>query len=179
MKQIKIFIISILICLFVGWVGSLFTLPSITTWYAGLVKPTFSPPNSVFGPVWTVLYILLGIALFLVWRRDWQVSNHILEYRHKPWNKFSQRLWTGEWQRRNIIIVFSIQLLLNLLWSYIFFNLKMPGWAFFELVALWCSIVCVMVNFYRVSKVAAWILLPYLIWVSFAGVLNFAILMMN
>ena len=178
-KKIIRFVVSVLLCEAAGGIGALFTTSQIPTWYAGLIKPSFNPPSAVFGPVWTGLFALMGIALFLVWQKDWQVVNPMLAKGRKAWNSWSERFWTGDLQKANILAVFGVQLGLNVLWSVIFFGLHQPGWAFFELVALWCSIVYVMVNFYRVSKPAMWLLLPYLIWVSFAGVLNYFIWVLN
>ncbi len=179
MKQISKFTISLLVCLGAGAVGSLFTTANIPIWYASLNKPTFSPPNAVFAPVWTTIYILLATALFLVWRNNWQIRNPIWKKAQKPWNGWSQQFWAGSWQKQNIIALFAVQLILNILWSYFFFGLHDPGLAFFELIALWCSIVYLIINFFRVSKPAAWLLAPYLLWVTFAGCLNFSIWMLN
>jgi translocator protein len=151
----KLFI-SILGPLLVGVIGSLFTFQSIPVWYAGLAKPKFSPPNWVFGPVWTVLYILMGCAAFLVWRRG-------LELR----------------EVRLALSLFIGQLVLNALWSIIFFGFHNPGLAFIEIIFLLIAIVATIVSFAHVSKTAAWLLVPYIVWVSFASYLNFAIWMLN
>jgi len=182
MKTNNIFklIASILVCESAGAIGALFTTPSVATWYAGIARPPLSPPNWVFGPVWTLLFALLGVALFLVWKSGWRVKNPVLAGKgRRAWNPVSERLWSGDWQKANIIALFSVQYVLNVLWSFLFFGLHLPGLAFFELLALLCSIVYVMVNFYRVSKAAAWLLLPYLLWVTFAGLLNFMIWTLN
>lgn len=139
-----------------GLVGSVFTLSAIPNWYAGLKKPALNPPAWVFGPVWTTLYFLMGVAAFLVWR-------------------------TG-WERKEVKValgVFGIQLFLNTLWSFVFFGLKSPGWAFLNIAALWLVIVWTMIAFYRISKPAPYLLVPYLLWVSFAGFLNYAVWMLN
>ncbi len=172
-------LLSLLVCLSAGVAGSVFTVSAIAGWYAGLVKPSLSPPNWVFGPVWTTLYILMGVSLYLVWKRDWKIENEILSPKKKAWNRWSERFWVGDLQKQNVIAIFTVQLLLNAIWSFVFFGLHQPGWAFFVLVALWCSIVYVIVNFYRISKTSAWLLLPYLAWVSFAGYLNLAIWLLN
>lgn len=146
---IKIFL-SILICEAAGMVGSIFTVSSVKTWYVtDLVKPNFNPPSWVFGPVWTTLFLLMGIALYLVWQKK----------------KISKWFW--------------IQLLLNILWSVLFFGLKRPDWAFLEIIILWVAILKTILEFGRVDKRAAKLLLPYLLWVSFASILNLAIVRLN
>jgi tryptophan-rich sensory protein len=171
--------IALLVPLLAGWIGSIFTLPAIGSWYAALTKSALNPPSWIFGPVWTILFLFIGISLFIVWKKNWQVENALLENRDKAWNPWTKRFWSGDWQKANIIALFCIQLVLNILWSYVFFCLRQPGLAFFELLALWFSILYLIVNFYRVSKTAAWILLPYILWVTFAGYLNWAIWMGN
>jgi len=175
--NIKIFklIIAITLSELAGVLGVLFTAPAVSTWYATLPKPPLTPPSWVFGPVWTSLYFLIGIALFLVWKNQWRIVNPVLQGERKPWNKWSERLWTGDWKTVNIIGIFFLQYALNILWSYVFFGLRAPGAAFFVLVALWFAIVHLIANFYRVSKSAAWLLVPYIVWVTFAGYLNFGI----
>lgn len=146
----------VILCESIGVIGSVFTASSIPTWYATLVKPELAPPNWIFGPVWTTLYALMGIAAFLVWRNGW-------------WN-------------RNVKIalgVFVAQLLLNLLWSIIFFGLQAPLAAFIEIIILWCAIAATILAFARISKSAAWLLVPYLVWVSFAGYLNYMLWALN
>ncbi|MDE1975467.1 MAG: tryptophan-rich sensory protein [Patescibacteria group bacterium] len=170
---------SMIVVLAAGRVGSLFTAPAIAPWYAALAKPVLTPPSWVFGPVWTVLFLLMGAALFMVWKAGWTVRNPILAGKDGGWNPWTRRLWSGDWRKANIIAVFAIQLALNILWSYLFFGLHMPGAAFFEIFALWWAILYTMVNFYRVSKTAAWLLLPYIIWVMFAAYLNWGIWVMN
>ncbi len=139
-----------------GAVGSLFTAPAIPTWYAGLIKPAYNPPDWVFGPAWTLLYLLMGIALFLVVR-----------------DGMSQR------RMKAAVVAFAAQLFLNGLWSYVFFGLKSPGWALVEIAALWVSIVISLVLFFRVSRAAGLLLVPYLGWVTFAALLNGAIWRLN
>lgn len=176
-------IVSIVICEFAGIIGSFFmdstsspqAISAIPNWYAGLAKPALNPPNWVFGPVWTLLYLLMGVSLYLVWKNDWKIENHILEGKRKTWNYLSERFWTGTLQKVNVIAIFSIQLVLNILWSFIFFGLKNPGLAFFEILALWFAILYTIINFYRISKASVYLLLPYIIWVSFAGYLNYSI----
>lgn len=150
------FMISILICLAVGFIGSFFTSYSVSTWYATLNKPSFTPPNSVFMPVWTSLYLLLGISLFLVWR---QGTDHKIV--------------------RTAISLFFIQLLFNLLWSMLFFGLRSPLAGFLDIALLWVFILLTILAFYSVSKTAALLLLPYFLWVCFASILNFSIWKLN
>jgi benzodiazapine receptor len=148
--------VSILICLAAGSVGSIFTTPSIPNWYASLQKPSFNPPNWVFGPVWTTLFVLMGISLYIVWSRGLQ-------------NK----------KIRKAIFVFGLQLLLNILWSILFFGLKSPLLAFLEIIILWFAISITIIQFFKISKGAGLLLLPYILWVSFASILNFFIVKLN
>lgn len=178
-KNILKFIIAIAVSELAGVVGAVFTMPAISVWYAGLAKPELAPPDWVFGPVWTALYALIGISLYLVWKNNWEVKNRFLEGERKAWNKWSERLWTGDWRKANAIAVFAIQYILNIAWSYLFFGLRSSGFAFFALLALWLAIFWTIVAFYRISRPAAYLLLPYLIWVGFAGYLNYSIWMMN
>lgn len=151
--NIKLLGFSIPLPLLTGAVGSYFTISSIPTWYETLNKPFFSPPNYIFGPVWTALYILMGISLYLV-----LISK----------------------KKKDLAVkVFMLQLFLNFLWSIIFFGLQNPALAFFEIVALWLSIVFTIKLFYPISKNAAYLLIPYILWVSFATVLNLSIFLLN
>ncbi len=145
----------VLLCLAVGGIGSLWTMQAIPEWYAGLRKPSWTPPAGVFGPVWTLLYITMGIAAWLVWRKEG---------------------WAGAVVP---LALFAVQLALNLAWSGIFFGLRQPGWAFLEIVLLWGAIVATMVAFFRVVPAAGWLLAPYLLWVTFAAALNFAVWSLN
>jgi benzodiazapine receptor len=154
-KALKL-IISILICQGAGILGSVFTSPAIPTWYASLEKPSFSPPNWVFAPVWTLLFLLMGISLYLIWERGLE-------------NK----------KVRRAIFIFAVQLALNILWSIIFFGLQVPLYAFIEIIILWLAILITIISFYKISKLAAYLLLPYILWVSFASILNFSIMILN
>ena len=147
---------SILVCLSAGFIGSAATTPSIPTWYAGLRKPAFNPPNWIFAPVWTTLFILMGIAAFIVWDKG---------IRDKR-TRFA--LWA-----------FAVQLILNSLWSFIFFYFHSPFLAFLELILLWCAILWTSILFYGISRAASLLMLPYILWLSFAAVLNFSILLLN
>lgn len=172
-------IIAVVVSELAGVIGALFTGPAISSWYDGLVKPALNPPAWVFGPVWTILYFLIGASLFLVWKNNWKTINPILKKREKAWNVWSERLWMGDLQKANVVAIFAIQYILNILWSFIFFKLHLPLVAFFEILALWIAIIFTIFNFYRISKLAAYLLLPYILWVSFAGYLNFAIWTLN
>lgn len=155
MKNILKLIASVLISQAAGAIGSLFTVQNIPTWYAGLNKPSFNPPNYLFGPVWITLYFIMGIAFYLVWRKS-----------------ETENIKSAVW-------LFMIQLALNSVWSIIFFGYKNPMLGFMEIIVMWVFIVLCIVKFYPISKVAAWLLVPYLLWVSFASVLNFKIWMLN
>jgi len=181
MNYTKIYklLISIIICEMAGVVGSFFTTTEINGWYKSLNKPSFNPPGWIFGPVWTTLFVLMGISLYLIWENKWEPKNKINFKNKKSWNKTSQKLLSGSWQKANIIIIFATQLILNVLWSVIFFGMHSPEVAFFELIMLWFAILFTIINFYRISKIAALLLTPYILWVSFAGVLNYFVWILN
>lgn len=149
-------IIAIVICEGAGVVGSLFTTPSIATWYASLTKPSFNPPGWIFGPVWTTLFLLMGISAFLVWNKGLNHNNVKIA-----------------------LIIFGFQLLLNILWSVLFFGYHLPGAAFIEIIFLWLAILATIIAFFRISHPSAWLLIPYVLWVSFASILNFYIWRLN
>ncbi|MCC8408970.1 tryptophan-rich sensory protein [Mucilaginibacter sp. UR6-1] len=149
-------IISILITLAIGFTASYFTRPEIPGWYAGLQKPSFSPPNWLFAPVWTSLYIIIGIAAYLVWQK-----------------RDGSKAYTTT---RNIYI---LQLILNFSWSVVFFGMHQMLWAFVIIVLLWLSIIGCIAGFSRFSKTASWLMAPYLLWVSFASALNFSVYLHN
>lgn len=157
-KNIAIFILFILIVQLIGFIGSVFTQPAIPTWYASLNKPNFTPPNWIFAPVWTILYLFMGMSAFLVWNKN-----------RKKKNK----------QIKTALIIFTIQLILNVLWSALFFGLNNILLAFLEILLLWLAILLTVIKFYKISKPASLLLLPYLLWVSFAAVLNLTILLLN
>jgi benzodiazapine receptor len=156
MKNWVKLIICIIAVEIIGILGGFFTAGSILNWYAGLAKPSFNPPNWIFGPVWTILYLMTGISLYL-----------FLTGKGKSKNKID-----GFW-------IFGVQLMLNFLWSIVFFSMHQILGALIVIALLWISIVLNIVTFYRVSKSSAYLLIPYLFWVSFASVLNFAIWMLN
>jgi translocator protein len=179
MKNSTKLIISILICEFSGIIGSFFTTPAIKSWYYFLNKPSFSPPNWLFAPVWTILFLLMGVSLYLVWSKDFAIKISASVFQKKAWNKISEKLFSGSWREENAALIFIIQLVLNILWSFVFFGLKSPGFAFVEILMLWFAILYTIVNFYRISKPAAYLLIPYILWVSFATFLNFSIWQLN
>lgn len=148
-KTVRLFVF-ILMCQGAGLVGSIFTFDSINTWYSTLQKPFFNPPNYIFGPVWTLLYTMMGISLFLVWGK-----------------KKANLRW------------FWAQLALNTLWSIVFFGLKNPSAALVVVVFLWISIFKTIISFKKVNKNASYLLYPYLTWVTFASILNLAIMLLN
>jgi tryptophan-rich sensory protein len=151
----KLFI-SILIPLLVGAVSGLFTSSGVQGWYAAANKPSFNPPDWIFAPVWTTLYVLMGIAFFLVWK---STADHAV--------------------KQTAIILFAGQLALNFIWSFLFFKMQQPGWAFAEIVLMWVAILITILWFGKISAAAAWLLVPYICWVSFAAVLNYAIWKLN
>ncbi|GAB4193026.1 MAG: tryptophan-rich sensory protein [Calditrichia bacterium] len=145
-------VIWIIISLSAGFIGSQF---SPDHWYEALNKPTWNPPNYIFGPVWTMLYILMGISAWLVWRK-YKLSGASIAF-----------------------VFFFFQLILNTLWSYLFFGLHRPDLAFMEIIVLWIAILVTLISFYKLHKTAALLLLPYLGWVTFAAVLNFTLWQLN
>jgi tryptophan-rich sensory protein len=155
-KKILYFVIAVGICLLAGYIGSYYTTPAIPTWYAGLQKPDINPPSWVFAPVWTVLYILMGISLYLIVQSDLK----------------SQEVQFG-------LILFIFQLMVNIGWSFFFFGLQSTFFGFLAIVLLWAVLLCTIIQVWRFSIPAAVLLLPYFVWVSFAGYLNYAILVLN
>jgi len=154
-KLLKI-ILAILACLTVGFFGNFFTLSSIPTWYTILVKPSFNPPNWIFGPVWTTLYILMGVSVALVWQKGLKTR-----------------------RVRDAIYLFGVQLALNAIWSPIFFGYKNIFLALIVIILMLFFIIKTIVAFTKINKTASLLLYPYAIWVSFATILNFSILILN
>ncbi len=148
--------IFILLSQAAGLIGSIFTGPAIPGWYAGLNKPGFNPPGWLFGPVWLILYTMMGLASYFVWQK---------------WNSGSLS--------RVALIIFFVHLALNALWSFLFFGLKNPQLAFFEIILLWVSILALIILFWAIDRRAAYLMIPYILWVSFAAVLNFSIWRLN
>ncbi len=154
-KKYLLLIFSLTICYIAAFIGSVFTTPSIFTWYASLQKPFFNPPNWIFGPVWSILYTAMGYALYLV------------------------LIKTTKKDKQYAIKSFALQLILNTLWSIVFFGLHFPGIALIVIILLWGAIFLTIRQFYPLSKIASYLLIPYLFWVSFAILLNLGILMLN
>ena len=156
MSNVIKLIVAVTVPLAVGGLSGFATARGVDAWYPTLVKPSFNPPAWVFGPTWTVLYILMGVALFLVWQQGLNTQGV-----------------------RLALFVFGVQLMLNALWSIIFFRMQSPGWAFAEIILLWIAIIATLWAFWRVMPAAGWLLVPYLAWVSFAAVLNGSIWFLN
>ena len=158
MTRLKIIplVLSIGVCFLAAGIGSRFTTSAIDTWYTTLQKPFFNPPNWIFGPVWTLLYLIMGISLYIVW---------IAKVEKKA--------------KLQGITFFFIQLALNVLWSILFFGLKSPTAALIGIIFLWLAIFLTIRSFLQISKKAGWLLIPYLVWVSFATILNLSIVILN
>lgn len=154
--EVRGLILWIFICELAGLVGSVFTISAIPTWYVGLVKPALNPPSWVFGPVWTILYALMGVAAFLVWKQGW-----------------------GRKDVKVALGFFGAQLAANTIWSIIFFGGRNPFYALIDIVVLWVLVLLTIVTFYRIAKPAAYLLVPYICWVSFATYLNYMIYVLN
>jgi benzodiazapine receptor len=148
--------ISVIICLIPGFLGAMINAKAIPTWYAFINKPSFAPPNWVFAPVWTALYVMMGIALFLVWRQGLDQAGV-----------------------KVALVVFVIQLVLNGLWTPVFFGLRSPLAGLVIIVLMWIAILVTIVKFYPISRTAAFLLIPYLAWVSFATLLNASFYTLN
>jgi tryptophan-rich sensory protein len=149
-------IIAIIICEAAGLIGAIFTTPNIASWYATLDKPVFSPPNWLFGPVWTTLYFLMGIAVALIWQKGLK-----------------------EQKVKKSFIFFWVHLFFNAIWSIIFFGWHQIFWAFCDIIIIWLMILILLIMFGRLKKSAAYLLIPFFIWVSLASVLNFALWWLN
>jgi len=148
--------VSLSVPLLAGFLGSIFTRTSVSNWYLILLKPTLNPPSWVFGPVWTLLYILMGISLYLIWQKK---------------EEGRKIFWA--------VYIFYIQLLFNIIWSILFFSMRTPEFALWEIFFLWVLIFLNIIAFARISKKAAWLLVPYLAWVTFAIYLNWWIFVLN
>ncbi len=155
-REIVNLIVCIVVCQAAGIIGSLFTVSSIPTWYASLNKPFFTPPNFVFGPVWITLYTLMGISLFLIIRDGW----------NQP-------------EKRRGLYFFGAQLFLNALWSILFFGLQSPLLGVVGIIPMWIIILLTILEFRKISRVAAWLLVPYICWVTIATALNISVWLLN
>ena len=152
--KIKRLVISLLIPQLAGFLGAIFTTPNIASWYSTLNKPWFVPPNWLFAPAWTTLFILMGLSFFLIWEKG------------------------GE-QFKKAYRVFGAQLGLNILWSVFFFGLQNPLLGFIEIIILWILIAFNIMVFYRIDKRAGYLLVPYIAWVTFAAALNLWVFLLN
>jgi len=149
-------VVSILASFAAAGVGSLFTFRAIPSWYAGLKKPRYTPPNWAFGPVWTVLYVLMGVSVFLVWQKGLANPGVMLAF-----------------------TLFWVQLVFNAMWSVVFFGRKSQGGGIMVIVVLWLLILATMIASFRVSVWAGALLVPYIVWVSVASYLNVGIWVLN
>ncbi|MCC6758060.1 MAG: tryptophan-rich sensory protein [Candidatus Omnitrophica bacterium] len=147
---------AIFICQAAGLIGAKVTRPALKPWYRDLKKPLFTPPDWLFAPAWITLYLLMAVAVYLIWMQGLNTAGV-----------------------KTAVVVFIIQLLLNSAWSFIFFGMKSPLYGLIEIVILWLSIAVCSVLFWQISILAGWLMVPYLLWVSFAAVLNFAIWKLN
>jgi tryptophan-rich sensory protein len=148
-------VVSIVVCFAAAGIGSVFTTPSVPGWYASLTKPAWTPTSWVFGPVWSALYLAMAVAGWLVWRR------------------------AGFSAAKGALTLFSAQLVLNICWSAIFFGAHRPGLAFAEILLLWLMILAATLAFRSLSRLAAWLMVPYLLWVAFAATLHYVIWKLN
>lgn len=155
-KTVKI-AIALIVCLLVGYSASVVTRPSVESWYPTLIKPIFNPPNWIFMPMWTLLYILMAVAAGLVWDKIKEQNEEV----------------------KKALTFFLIQLTLNAIWSYLFFGLKNPMLALIEIALLWLMIYETYIKFVKINKIAGYLLIPYLAWVAFAAILNASIWWLN
>ena len=155
-KKLSKLIVSIVVCEGVGLISVPLTIGSIPSWYSILHKPFFSPPNWIFGLVWTILYLMMGLSVYLVWTKGLKLK-----------------------KVRVALLIFLVQLTFNLFWSIIFFGLRSPLFALYDIILLWIAIVITLLNFYKISKLSSYLLIPYLFWVTFAAILNLSIVILN
>ena len=154
MSKIAKIIIAVIICIAVGGFSGFLTADAIQNWYLALNKPSWNPPNWLFAPVWTALYLMMGIAVGIVWAGNHPTKNKALG-------------------------LFVVQLVLNFFWSLIFFRWQSPVWAFVEIIMMWIAILLTILAFNKINKTTAYLMIPYLLWVSFASFLNFTIWQLN
>lgn len=157
MNKITRILVVVVTCLVIGYFSGMVTRAAITSWYPTLIKPSFNPPNWIFAPVWSMLYVMMGVAAGLVWTRIDSDKENI----------------------KNALVLFAVQLALNALWSYLFFGLKNPMLAGLEIIILWLMIYETYTKFIKINKIAGYLMIPYLAWVSFAMVLNISIWWLN
>ena len=156
MKNWMKLVISILLPLLVAFGGSLFTETGEGSWYRSIEKPSWNPPGWVFAPVWTTLYVMMGVGFYLVWKSTLQGN-----------------------RKQSAMVLWTMQLMVNFFWSFIFFSQQQIGWAMVEIICLWILILPTIFAFAKVNKLAAWLLVPYISWVSFAALLNYTIWVLN
>lgn len=156
MKKFLKLILCIVACELAGASGAIFTSPAISGWYATIQKPPFNPPNWIFAPVWTFLFFLMGISLYLILEKN--LKERIV---------------------KNALMIFIGQFILNIGWSVLFFGLKRPFESFLEIIFLWLAILMMIIQFNKIDKKAAFLMIPYLLWVSFAAFLNLSIWILN
>jgi len=155
-RNIVKLLVSIVACQGAGVIGSVFTTPAIPNWYAAIEKPAFTPPSWLFAPAWITLYLLMAIAAFLIWRKG-----------------------LGEEGVKTALVIFLVQLVLNALWSVVFFGLQSPLYGMVVILLLWVAILLTIIKFFKLSTAAGALLLPYILWVSFASILNISIWVLN
>ncbi len=148
-------LVFVVVCQAAGAIGSIFTAPNVKTWFATINRPEIAPPNWVFAPVWTLLFALMGIAAWLVWKKR------------------------GQKQAQDGLALFFIQLFFNVMWSALFFGNQNIAAALSEIIVLWLAILLTILQFKKVSSPAAWLMLPYILWVTFAAYLNFLFYQLN
>jgi benzodiazapine receptor len=157
-REFPLLVLSIMICQAAGYIGSFFTNMSISTWYQTLEKPPYTPPGWLIGIIWAVLFTLMGISLFFVWRKDLRLATPSI---------------------RKAITIFVAQLLVNVLWSAAFFGLRSPIAGLTAIAALWILVLVTIIMFWRISRDAALLLVPYILWVSAAAFLNYSLWILN
>jgi len=146
--------ITIVFCLAVGGISGALTADAIQNWYLTLHKPSWNPPNDIFAPVWTTLYLMMGVSLGTIWSKNHPKTN-------------------------SAIGLFMVQITLNFFWSLVFFRWQSPQWAFVEIILMWIAIFLTIRSFYQINKMAGYLLIPYILWVSFAAFLNYTIWQLN
>ncbi|MBK8506460.1 MAG: tryptophan-rich sensory protein [Saprospiraceae bacterium] len=149
-------LIAVITCVMVGYIGSLPTTEALSSWYPGILKPSFNPPNWIFAPVWTTLYVMMGVAIGIIWHAGWE--REVV---------------------KNAVMLFLAQLVLNGFWSVIFFGARSPGGALVIIIILWILIILCIKRFFPINRFAAYLMVPYLLWVSFALALNVSIYWLN
>jgi len=164
MKKLPFFrlILSLSLPLAVGYIGSMVTTPAIDGWYATLNRPSFAPPNWLFAPVWTGLFLLMGLAFFLVWN-----------------TKIKKNAPKKQLLKKEALLSFITQLIFNFIWSYLFFGQQLLWTAFIEILVLWILIANTIISFEKIKPLAAYLMIPYILWVSFAAMLNFSFALIN